>query len=355
VASASLAGEPSDLAGDVLAYGEAFTDGAPWALGLTGTVQAAGADLRAESMRQADQARAELRTQLAISAIVSTVGVAAALVLARSVTRPIERLERAAQQVHEGRFAVDPIQPSGPRELAEAAATFNDMALTLASVEAQAVALADDPEADVVDGPLPGRTGRALQVAINRLRASMRTAEEHRRELERAATHDGLTGLLNRAAALEIVERDLARVQRDGGSLMALFIDLDGLKGINDAHGHAAGDDALELTADALRAATRDADVVARLGGDEFLVAGAAGDGAAVGALAERIRQTVAAQVLPGDDGPVPLRCSIGIALSHPEHPTAESLIHDADVALYAAKRAGRDQVAWFDPQAADR
>src|SRR3546814_18648043 len=76
-----------------------------------------------------------------------------------------------------------------------------------------------------------------------------------------------------------MLDHDLARMERSGGTVMALFVDLDGLKPINDAHGHAAGDDALRLTAEALRAATRSADIVARIGGDEFLVAGVSPDG----------------------------------------------------------------------------
>lgn len=355
VADAVVTDTPSPLGDDVVAYGEAFTDGTSWAGGLTETVQAAAADLRADATFAADRANAELRTQIGIAAGVTVLALLAALVLARNVILPVRRLERAAHEIHQGRFALEPIDTRGPRELADTAIAFNDMASTLASVEAQAVALADDPDAAMHRDPLPGRTGRALQVAINRLRAAMRAAEDHRRELERAATHDGLTGLLNRSAALEIIERDLARAHRDDLTVMALFIDLDGLKPINDTYGHATGDDALRLTADALLATTRGADVVARIGGDEFLVAGfTAGDDTEVEALADRIRGALADQVLVSPDGPLPLRCSIGLALSRPEHATAEALIHEADVALYTAKRQGRDRVAWFDPQSID-
>src|SRR3546814_6265442 len=88
------------------------------------------------------------------------------------------------------------------------------MAGTLSAVEAHAVALADDPEAPLLSESLPGRTGRALQVALNRLRSSMQVAEQRRRDLEQAATHDALTGLLNRAAAFEMLDHDLARMER---------------------------------------------------------------------------------------------------------------------------------------------
>jgi diguanylate cyclase len=83
---------------------------------------------------------------------------------------------------------------------------------------------------------------------------------------------------------------------------------------------------------------------------DEFLVAGiASGDEAEV--LAERIRAALADQVLVSPGGPLPLRCSIGLALSRDDHATAGALIHEADVALSTAKREGPDRVAWLDPQ----
>src|SRR3546814_3968943 len=100
------------------------------------------------------------------------------------------------------------------------------MAGTRSAVEAHAGALADHPEAPLLSESLPGRTGRALQVALNRLRSSMQVAEQRRRDLEQAATHDALTGLLNRAAAFEMLDHDLARMERSGGTVMALFVDL---------------------------------------------------------------------------------------------------------------------------------
>lgn len=352
ISAAALAGTRSPLADDPAAFGEAFVDGASWSAGLTGIVRSASIDLRAEATRQVSSATRDLQTQLGLATALTVLAVISALLLARSVTRPIRRLEAAAQQIHAGRFDLDPIATGGPRELADTASAFNEMALTLATVEAHAVALADDPDAPVLNHELPGRTGRALQVALNRLRASIRGAERHRRELEDAATHDGLTGLLNRNAAFAMIDRDLARAVREGNRLMALFVDLDGLKRINDEHGHAVGDDALRLTADAMRAATRDADVVARLGGDEFLVVGAVGEDERreVELLADRIRRALAAQELIGPDGTIPLRCSIGMALSNEDTTKAEALIHRADSALYLAKGRGRDQVAWHDP-----
>lgn len=343
-----LAGGVSRLADDPAAFGDAFIDGAPWGARLSDVVRGAGTDLQNEAARQERRAARALAIRIGAATVVTVLAVTGALLLARSVTRPIRRLEGAAHQIHDGRFDLDPIETSGPRELSDTARAFNDMASTLASVEAHAVALADDPDAPFLDHQLPGRTGRALQVALNRLRASIRGAEEHRRALEIAATHDGLTGLLNRTAALTMIERDLSRAGRVEGSVMALFIDLDGFKGINDEHGHAAGDDALRLTAEALRATTRSSDVVARLGGDEFLVAGVViEDRDEVESLAQRIREAIASVSLASSAGRIPLRCSIGMAMSGPETTTVESLIQRADAALYLAKRRGRDRAVW--------
>jgi diguanylate cyclase (GGDEF)-like protein len=180
----------------------------------------------------------------------------------------------------------------------------------------------------------------------------MRDAEERRRELEVAATHDGLTGLLNRNAAIETIERDLAIASRTGAQVAVLFVDLDGLKQLNDQQGHATGDEGLRLVADALRETTRASDTVARLGGDEFLVATIHGNEASAQALAERIRRAVTNQRVVGPAGPTPLRCSIGIALSDPTITSADLLIHRADSALYVAKGQGGNRVAWHDPLA---
>lgn len=347
VMDAVVAGTTAELRAKATTIGPALADGVPWATTLSATVRAAGEDLQAESRHQADRATTELEEKLIVSATFTALSLFGALVLARFVTRPMRRLESATREIREGRFDLEPLAAAGPRELADTADAFNDMASTLATVEDQAVALAEDPEASAPSAPLPGRIGRALDVAFSRLRASMQLAEQRRRELAQAATHDGLTGLLNRGAALAMVERDLSLLARTGGRELALFIDLDLLKSINDSYGHAAGDDAIRLVAEALRTATRHSDIVARLGGDEFLVAGMVTTAAEVEALAARVLAAVSAQELQLPDGSIPLRCSIGIALSTPDDVSPDRLIRDADAAMYDAKHAGGNQVAW--------
>ena len=222
------------------------------------------------------------------------------------------------------------------------------MAATLTALERYAVTLAEQPLSTTLNEPLPGRTGRALQVTLDHLQDSVHEREHDRATLQRASTHDDLTGLLNRGAALEAITRDLARSRRDNIPLMVLFIDLDAFKLINDTYGHQIGDDALRITADALRAEARGSDVIARLGGDEFLVSGFAVDPAEVESIARRVHDAISARVVSIGEGRLEINSSIGIALAESDD-TAESIVRRADLALYRAKRGGRDQVAWPD------
>jgi diguanylate cyclase len=173
--------------------------------------------------------------------------------------------------------------------------------------------------------------------------------ERHRLELQQAATHDALTGLLNRGAAMDAIARDLARSQRDETPMMILFIDLDAFKSINDTYGHHVGDAALRQTAEALRAATRQSDIVARLGGDEFLVAGVASGAEEMEVIARRVHDSISSRSVSNNGRRIAIDNSIGIASIQPGD-TADSIVRNADEALYRAKRRGRNQVAWNRP-----
>jgi len=181
------------------------------------------------------------------------------------------------------------------------------------------------------------------------------------RHLERAAITDHKTGLLTSAAWHTRAERELARPAAAPSAV--LVIDLDHFKQVNDRHGHLAGDSVLVAVAAGLRAEVRDQDLVGRFGGEEFVVllAGVdvSADGTDVPAIAERMRAGVAALRVEIDtpDGPLPvtgLTVSIGAAL-HPRHgDDVGALMHAADAALYAAKRAGRNTVRLAAAAAAD-
>ena len=332
----------------VLAAG--LTDGARWAILLTDVVRAAAVDLEEAASEHAAWAQRTMAIQLLGMSVLVIVSIGVGTVMTRAITAPVRRLEGAVRQVEAGEFQLDPLPDRGPRELAAMARAFNDMSGTLAAVEDHAVALAADPRSPVLDEALPGRTGEAMQAAIDRLRTSIAEAEARRAELVELASHDALTGLLNRGAAMVALARDLARAKRDGSSLLALFIDLDGLKVINDTHGHAVGDEAIRGVADALRAATRSSDVVARLGGDEFLVVGPLPPGGRADAdgFAHRLHDTVRARTVRTSAGTeLSLRCSVGAAVSDPDTATVDDLVRSADLALYEAKDAGRNRVAW--------
>lgn len=336
---------------DTAAWLQGLRDGATWASRLTDVVRASALDLaEAAAERAADDTRA-VAIHATVTALLTVVSAGLALVIARGVARPASLVEGVARRIHGGELAVEPVPVTGPREVAATVEAFNDMASTLATVEQHIAALADDPTAPVLDEALPGRTGVAMQRAIDRLRSSIHDAEAHRAELFERASRDSLTGLLNRAAAFAAIERELARAERDGDDLLALYVDLDDLKPLNDAHGHAMGDEAILLTAGALRATTREADIVARLGGDEFVVVGPVPpegrDG--IEAFGERIRAAVSLQAVTVGDVSLPLHCSIGVVRSPPGAHTAEALVRAADAAMYQAKNRGRDRVVWVD------
>lgn len=159
------------------------------------------------------------------------------------------------------------------------------------------------------------------------------------------AMHDPLTGLWNRRVAWERGERRAADAQAMGGSVAVLMLDVDHFKKINDQHGHAAGDLVLMAVARELGWATGAEDVVARVGGEEFLILPADPDAALV--LAERVRAAVERLEVVDVAGAAPIRCtvSIGWAEGRGAALSWERIVVEADQALYAAKREGRNCV----------
>lgn len=162
-------------------------------------------------------------------------------------------------------------------------------------------------------------------------------------ELRQAALHDTLTGLPNRALLLDRLQHALARETR---STAVLFVDLDQFKIVNDARGHAAGDELLVGVAARLRANARPADTVARFGGDEFLVVCEDVDEDGARDLAEGLLTALDAPFRVSG-GEVHLTASIGVALS--PAPSSGALLSHADAAMYAAKVAGRRRIRIFD------
>ncbi len=343
----TLAGKQSPLSADPLAYGKAFTQEPVWLNDLTVVLVNAAADMQDQARHAKQAAVVSARWELIIFGLSLLLVTAAALLLSRAIVRPLRRLGAAARNVVNGNFSAAMVAPTGPREVADTIAAVDDMTAVLAAVEEFTVTLAADPSAPSLDVPLPGRTGLALQTTLNRLRESMLAAERQHLELNAIASEDGLTGLMNRRATFDAVSRELSRAARGPGAVAALFIDLDGLKTLNDSYGHQVGDRAIQLVAGALQGAARTSDVVGRIGGDEFLIAGAVNvPGAEVLALAQRAHAAVADCSVQADGRLIRLACSIGIGLSEPGD-DVEALVHRADMALYLAKAQGRNRISW--------
>lgn len=176
---------------------------------------------------------------------------------------------------------------------------------------------------------------------ILELQRSLITAQE---ALRYQATHDGLTGIPNRASVLEALGRELDRAQRETTPLSVILGDVDHFKRINDTHGHAAGDEVLRATANRLRQSLRPYDVVGRYGGEEFLIVAPGCKLDAAVALAERVRERLTSELVIAGSTELRVTASFGVAELAPSEDLA-TLVRRADDALYAAKAAGRDRV----------
>jgi two-component system, cell cycle response regulator len=163
-------------------------------------------------------------------------------------------------------------------------------------------------------------------------------------DLRREASHDGLTGLWNRSAILEILLRELQRAERSKTPVGVILADADHFKLVNDSNGHAAGDRALRVIARQITGAIRPYDSAGRYGGEEFLIVAPGCTAAETFELAERIRNSIGSclEIPPAGDRRVTL--SLGIVASE-SGSGAESLLQAADKALYEAKRLGRNRV----------
>lgn len=189
-----------------------------------------------------------------------------------------------------------------------------------------------------------------MDVAIEQIVAANRDRARLQDDLAYQAAHDSLTELPNRAQALRMIDGALSRARRSSAIIGLLFVDLDGFKAVNDNFGHRAGDDVLRAVAQRLQASIRGGDTVARLGGDEFIVLLEPLDtqSAAV-EIAERLVIAASEPISTTTGAKVRVGASVGIALSHDGAHDAEHLLHEADVAVYRAKTAGRGRAEVYD------
>jgi diguanylate cyclase (GGDEF)-like protein/PAS domain S-box-containing protein len=177
----------------------------------------------------------------------------------------------------------------------------------------------------------------------------------YERELQRLAFHDVLTGLPNRALFTDRLDRALAHGDRDFRSVGVLFLDIDNFKVVNDSLGHQQGDTLLSEVAARIRSCVRPDDSVARIGGDEFTVLlEEVSNQVDATEMGERIVGALSRPILLGGRE-VFVSASIGVALSVPRHDTPDSLLRNADLAMYRAKSDGKARIAVFDRSMEER
>ena len=182
------------------------------------------------------------------------------------------------------------------------------------------------------------------------LQAARHAAEEARAEAEYRATHDFLSGIYNRAAIINLLDRETERSHREGQPLSVLLIDADHFKTVNDTHGHLVGDQVIKLLTEKMSSVLRPYDSLGRFGGEEFLILlpnCATGEAMEV---AERLRSAIAGGTLLPGEFAILVTLSIGLSTITNSSQTTTWVLRAADAALYAAKRNGRNRVECCAP-----
>lgn len=210
-------------------------------------------------------------------------------------------------------------------------------------------ALGHPPEGLNVDASLRSSValGYAMLLACNAVHlafGAMLLARLSRRLLH-LSQRDALTGLLNRRAMAQVLDREWQRHRRYGSPLTLLMLDLDHFKAVNDQHGHEQGDQALLALAQVLTQTLRPSDTAARMGGEEFLVLLPGIDGGQGHGVADRLRQQLAAVPLGEPGRGFVVTASLGVAQAGAADHSWRDVLRRADRALYAAKAGGRNQV----------
>ncbi len=228
-----------------------------------------------------------------------------------------------------------------PRRLVVLAATTTVAPITIAARAAAGV--------DLELGPLLGGTIVLFLLVVARLAIVARQLESSRSQLEHDATHDPLTGLGNRALYNERVRQAIDATAATPDRAAVLCIDIDDFKTVNDSLGHSAGDRMLQEIGTRLRSVVRRADSVARLGGDEFAVLVFDEPADAALEVADRLLAEVAKPIVIDDHTVTQTSASIGIAFGAPGE-SVDSMMRDADVAMYLAKSHGKGRWEVYRP-----
>jgi diguanylate cyclase (GGDEF)-like protein len=190
-----------------------------------------------------------------------------------------------------------------------------------------------------------------LRRSRDELLARNRQLNDLFQQVEHQAHHDGLTSLPNRSLLADRINQALLLSRRNNQQVAVLFVDLDNFKFINDSLGHDFGDELLKISAERLRGCIRANDTVARHGGDEFvIIISAAAADHFVATVATQIRETISRPVtIKGHE--MSVTCSIGISIFPKDGNDAQTLLKNADVAMYRAKEMGRDNFQFYSEE----
>jgi diguanylate cyclase (GGDEF)-like protein len=324
----SQAMSPATLAGMARTPRGAFMEGAGRREELVGysriaSIHQLGWFVVARQPAQAAFASAQtlVGTIIGIGVLVAIAGFVGAVIIAGRVSTPIRRLTEKADRI--GRDSTDMLpRVRGSLEVVQLSSALRSLILRLGKAEKHTA----DVETRAADD------ARRLESDIAALRSIVDV--------------DGLSGLLNRRGFMKFADDAMAQYRRYDRPFAVLMIDIDHFKRVNDTHGHAAGDAAIQAVAYAIESAIRPSDKAARFGGEEFVVLLREISLAAVEEAAERVRAAVAATPVEHNDVNLLVTVSVGVAIAEPRDRDIQDIIERADLALYSAKGAGRNRVA---------
>jgi diguanylate cyclase (GGDEF)-like protein len=198
------------------------------------------------------------------------------------------------------------------------------------------------------------QAAESLQSEISQRNSTVIALQEREYRFRYLATHDSLTGAMNRASFMERAGRELRSAFSTGNVCSVVMMDIDHFKRFNDTWGHLAGDEALRFVVNVVSSALRKNDFMGRYGGEEFVFFLGGADQKISAIIAERIREIIASKPISLESGPVSITASFGVAVArtnsaeYPGDEYIDRLINNADMAMYQAKKAGRNQVVCF-------